>query len=164
MRRNNSAVAGVFVGAGPLREALRDRVAQLGLEDWFREMGWRPDVARIMSCSDCFIQPGPEEPMEGLGLAVVEAQLAGLPLLFSLGIPEDALLPGASYRRVPRASGTNAWADAALSLIDSPAPSRETAMAELKSSPFDMDFALNDLLTLHGDQHMAQRAGDHSRV
>jgi hypothetical protein len=37
-------------------------------------------------------------------------------------------------------------------------------MAELKNSPIDMDFALNDLLTLHGDQHMAQRAGDHSRV
>ena len=88
--------------------------------------------------------------MEGLGLAVVEAQLAGLPLLFSLGIPDDALLPSALFRRVPRAAGASAWAEAALSLIDFPAPSRETAMLELKSSPFDMDYALNDLLRLHG--------------
>jgi glycosyltransferase involved in cell wall biosynthesis len=150
MRRNNSSVAGVFVGAGPLSDAVSDRIARLGLADCFRDMGWRPDVAGIMSCSDCFIQPGPEEPMEGLGLAVVEAQLAGLPLLFSLGIPDDALLPSASFRRVPRAAGANAWAEAALSLIDSPEPSRETALRELKSSPFDMDFALNDLLRLHG--------------
>ena len=150
MRRSNSSVAGVFVGAGPLTDAVRDRVAQLGLTDCFRDMGWRSDVARIMSCSDCLIQPGPEEPMEGLGLAVVEAQLAGLPLLFSLGIPDDALLPSALFRRVPRAAGASAWAEAALSLIDFPAPSRETAMLELKSSPFDMDYALNDLLRLHG--------------
>lgn len=91
MHRIEPDVVGVFVGSGSLSEGVRERALALGMSEAFRDLGWRSDVAEIMSCCDCFIQPGPENPKEGLGLAVVEAQLAGLRLLFSLGIPEDAL-------------------------------------------------------------------------
>ncbi|HEY0283346.1 MAG TPA: glycosyltransferase, partial [Rhizomicrobium sp.] len=81
MRRLDPAVAGVFVGSGSLDGALAARAAELGLSANFRALGWRGDVPDIMCCCDWFILPRPEQPMEGFGIAVVEAQLGGLRML-----------------------------------------------------------------------------------
>ncbi len=149
MRRLDPAVSGVFVGTGSLDGALSARAAELGLGANFRALGWRGDVPEIMCCCDWFILPRPEEPMEGFGIAVVEAQLGGLRMLLSLGIPDDPLLPTASARRLPLAAGAEAWARAAVELLRQPAPSRPDALAALKRSPMDMDTALDRLLEIH---------------
>lgn len=149
MRRLDPAVVGVFVGAGSLEEAVRRRCGELGVEQAVRLLGWRDDVAEIMCSSDWFILPHPEDPVEGFGLAVVEAQLAGLRMLLSRGILDDPLLPTASFRRLALGDGPQAWAKAAMELLNQPAPSRTAALAALRQSPFDMDTALNDLLSLH---------------
>jgi len=81
LKRLRSDVAGVFVGRGSAEKAVADRAEQLGLGDAFRSLGWRNDVPEIMCCCDWFILPRPERTTEGLGIAVVEAQLAGLRLL-----------------------------------------------------------------------------------
>jgi glycosyltransferase involved in cell wall biosynthesis len=149
MHRMNMNVAGLIAGTGSLSEAVTQRAAALGFEEHFRNLGWQSGIAEIMVCCDCFIQPGPEEPMEGLGLAIVEAQLAGLPLLFSRGIPDDALLPGASYRRVPLAAGSGKWAQAGLELLNGLPLSRTDALEALRASPFEMNYALSALMSLH---------------
>ena len=87
--------------------------------------------------------------MEGFGLAVVEAQLAGLRMLLSRGIPDDSLLSTASFRRLALSGGSKAWAIAAMDLLRNPAPSRAAALAALRKSPMNMDQALNGLLALH---------------
>ena len=102
-----------------------------------------------MGCCDWFILPHPEHPMEGFGLAVVEAQLAGLRLLLSNGIAADPLLPTACYRRLPLAAGAKAWAAAAMELIDEKCPPRVEAMMALRASPMDMDRALRELVSLY---------------
>ena len=100
------------------------RASALGVTDSVRLLGWRGDLPYVMAHCDWFILPRPEQPMEGFGLAVVEAQLAGLHMLLSLGIPDDPILPTASYRRLGLAQGPQACADAALALLAEPAPSR----------------------------------------
>ena len=82
-----------------------------------RLLGWRDDLPEIMSCSDWFILPHPEHPVEGFGLAVVEAQLAGLRMLLSRGIPDDPLLSTASFRRLALSEGPKVWAKAAMELL-----------------------------------------------
>ncbi len=149
MRRLDPATVGVFVGAGSLEEAVRRRCAELGVENAVRFLGWRDDVPEIMCCSDWFILPHPEDPVEGFGLAIVEAQLAGLRMLLSRGILDDPLLPMASFRRLALADGPQVWAKAAMELLEQPRPSRTAALAALRESPFDMDTALNDLVSLH---------------
>ena len=149
MRRLDPATVGVFVGAGSLEEKARRRCAELGVENAVRFLGWRDDVPEIMCCSDWFILPHPEDPVEGFGLAIVEAQLAGLRMLLSRGILDDPLLPTASFRRLALAEGPQVWAKAAMELLEQPAPSRAAALAALRESPFDMDTALNDLVSLH---------------
>jgi glycosyltransferase involved in cell wall biosynthesis len=143
------SAACLFVGNGSLDTAVQAQVEALGLQSRVRRLGWRDDIADIMGCCDWFILPRPEQPMEGFGLAVVEAQLAGLRLLLSEGIADDPLLPGSSVRRLPLARGAPAWAAAAKALWEGAAPSKADALAELRRSPMDMDRALDGLIALH---------------
>jgi len=149
LRKLQPRVVGVFVGSGSEEQPLRNRASVLGMEGATRFLGWRRDIPEIMACCDWFILPHPEHPMEGFGLAVVEAQLAGLRLLISPGIADDPLLPTACYARVPLASGPAAWARSANELLLQPLPKREEALTALAASPFNMDVALQNLLALY---------------
>jgi glycosyltransferase involved in cell wall biosynthesis len=141
--------AAVFIGSGSLDDSVRRRACELKLDAAFRHLGWRDDIAAIIGCCDWFILPRPGHPMEGFGLAVVEAQLAGLRLLLSDGIADDPLLPTACYRRLPLAAGAEAWAAAAMELIDEQCPSRAEAMTALAASPIDMHRAFRGFMSLH---------------
>jgi glycosyltransferase involved in cell wall biosynthesis len=139
----------VFVGAGSQEQCVLARARELGIENWVRLLGWRHDLAQIMSCSDWFILPHPEHPVEGFGIAVVEAQLAGLRMLLSHGILDDPLLPTASFHRLSLSDAPLVWAKAAMDLLRHPAPSREAALSALSESPMKMDRALEELLQFH---------------
>jgi glycosyltransferase involved in cell wall biosynthesis len=149
LRRRLPGAVAVFAGAGDLEAAAGARAAELGVTDAVRLLGWRDDVAEIMAACDWFILPHPHEPMEGFGIAVVEAQLAGLRLLLSLGVSDAPLLPGAAARRLSLGEGAEAWADAAIALWQTPAPSRDAALAAFRASPMDLDRALDDLMAIH---------------
>ena len=149
LRRIEPRAVAVFAGSGSLEQAVLERARGLGVEDTVRMLGWSSDLPAIMSCGDWFILPRPEYPLEGFGLAVVEAQLAGLRMLLSQGIVDDPLLPTANLRRLALSAGPKAWADAAAELLREPAPSRAAALAALRESPMDMDRALDGLIRLH---------------
>jgi glycosyltransferase involved in cell wall biosynthesis len=151
MCRRDPDVVAVFVGAGSLEDAVFHKAKELGVADRFRMLGWRNDIPEIMTCCDWFILPRPEHPQEGLGIAVVEAQLAGLRLLLSKGIPDDALLPGSIWSRLPLAEGAECWADEAIRLGGLAAPQRREMAGLLGVSPFDMDFALRGLCSLYSE-------------
>ncbi len=139
----------VFAGAGSQEANVLARARELGVEKSVRLLGWRDDLPEIMSCSDWFILPHPEQPAEGFGLAVVEAQLAGLRMLLSRGILDDPLLSTACFRRLALSDGRKLWAKAAMELLHDPVPSRTAALAALRESPMNMDQALKGLLELH---------------
>lgn len=149
LRRRMPEAVAVFAGAGGLEPDVAARAAALGQADAVRMLGWRDDVAEIMSACDWFILPHPHHPAEGFGIAVVEAQLTGLRMLLSLGVSDAPILPGAAWRRLSLDDGAEGWAEAAVQLWREPAPSRETALAALRASPMDLDRALEDMLALH---------------
>jgi glycosyltransferase involved in cell wall biosynthesis len=149
LRCIESRAVAVFSGLGSQERDVLARARELSVESSVRLLGWRNDLPEIMSCSDWFILPHPEQTMEGFGLAVVEAQLAGLRMLLSRGIPDDPLLPTACFRRLPLSGGSKAWAIAAMELLRNPAPSRAAALAALRKSPMDMDRSLKGLIELH---------------
>jgi len=78
----------LLVGDGPLRPDIERQVAQAGLAERVIFAGIRPDVPRIMlGAMDLFLFPSL---FEGLPLALVEAQAAGLPCVFSDVVSEEA--------------------------------------------------------------------------
>ena len=149
LRRRRPEVVCLFAGTGSLEDAVRARASELGQHDAVRFLGWRDDIPQIMAACDWFVLPHPEHPPEGFGIAVVEAQLAGLRLLLSHGIKADPLLPTASERRLSLNDNPELWAQAAIDLWDAPAPSREAALAAFHASPMDMDYALEDMMRLY---------------
>lgn len=68
----------LFVGDGPMREAIESRAAQLGLADRVRLTGRRTDVPRLLQACDAFILPSL---FEGMPNAVLEAMATGLPVI-----------------------------------------------------------------------------------
>jgi glycosyltransferase involved in cell wall biosynthesis len=139
----------VFAGAGSMEENVKIRAAELGIAERVRMVGWRADLADVMAASDWFILPRPEKPMEGFGLAVVEAQLAGLRMLLSVGVPDDPLLPTAVYRRLSLGEPPAVWAASAIAMLGETVAARETILAALATSPMNMDRALADMRALH---------------
>lgn len=74
-------------GHGALREAMEQRVTELGLASHFKFLGFRPDAPRLIPAFDIIAVPSHIEP---LGNATLEAMAAGRPVVGSRvgGIPE----------------------------------------------------------------------------
>lgn len=147
----NKLVIGLFVGTGSLVQQLKERALELGIENKFYYYGWRDDIPEIMTCSDLFILPHVEKPMEGLGLAIIEAQLTALPLLISYGVADDPLLEGSIFTQLHLSEGTKVWAEAAIKKLSLPRRTQLQAFDALKSSVFDMEYAMNDLISIYNN-------------
>lgn len=66
------------VGEGELREALATRIAELGLQDRVRLHGHLPDARLKLAGFDLFVS---SSHLEGLGTVILDAMLAGLPVV-----------------------------------------------------------------------------------
>ncbi len=77
----------VFFGRGGHEAALRREVEERGLGGAVVFAGFRRDLARFLPCLDLLVHPAD---MEGLGIALLQAQAAGVPVVASRagGIPE----------------------------------------------------------------------------
>ena len=80
----------VLVGGGPLERSLREQVYELGLQDRFILTGWREDARVLVQVFDMFVSTSMHE---SFGNAIVEAELAGKPVIAPRvdGIPEALL-------------------------------------------------------------------------
>jgi glycosyltransferase involved in cell wall biosynthesis len=77
----------IFFGQGPLAAALAGEVRALGLEDRVTLAGFRDDLNELVPCLDLLVHPAT---MEGLGVSLLQAASAGVPIVASRagGIPE----------------------------------------------------------------------------
>lgn len=142
-------VAAVFAGAGDQEEKIRGMAREAGLEDRLRLLGFRDDIPELMLASDFLVWPGLEEPKEGLGLGIVEAQAAGLPVLMSRSVPAEAIVVPELVKVLPLSCGAKAWAKAALELMNDPRPGFEDALARVESSSFSMAQGVANLMALY---------------
>ena len=77
----------MLVGIGEDEERIREMARELGLEKQVLFLGARNDVNELYQAMDVFVFPSR---YEGLGLAAIEAQTAGLPCVLSTRLPVDA--------------------------------------------------------------------------
>ena len=77
----------VIAGEGPLRAELEAEAKALGLRDCVHFLGWRDDVADLMTALDLLLVPSL---WEGFGLVILEAMARQLPVIASAvsAIPE----------------------------------------------------------------------------
>ena len=77
----------LFFGKGPLLDELKKMCRDINIEENVKFMGFRKDLPEILPCLDLIIHPAH---MEGLGVSLIEASYAGVPIVASRagGIPE----------------------------------------------------------------------------
>lgn len=143
-----NAVA-VFAGAGDLEADVLELAERMGVADRVKVLGWRDDTATIMRLCDIMIFPRLEEPKEGLGLVLVEAQAAGLPVLASPSITEDVVVIPELFTSLPLAAGPGAWAKAVSEILSKPQIEQDVCLARIESSRFSMDAGVDSLLALY---------------
>ena len=108
----------ILIGDGESAEALRSLATRLGVSGNIRFLGWRPDVAEIISVVDIFVFPSLNE---GMGRAVVEAMALGKPVVASrVGGIIDIVRDGENGLLVPPAD-SDELAAAIKSLLSDPA-------------------------------------------
>lgn len=93
----------------------KGKVAQLGLEDHLRFVGWRSDIAAVMGALDILVFPSIYS--EGFGRPLVEAGAAGKPVIASdIGPAREIVVHGGTGLLVPPAD-SGALADAVITLL-----------------------------------------------
>ena len=114
--RHESRIRLVLVGDGPLLPAVKKRVAQAGLSNYVNFIGSRSDVPQLLlEAMDVFLFPSISE---GLPLALVEAQAAGLSCIISDNISEEVDVVKLLVRRLSLTQPAAVWAEAVLAARD----------------------------------------------
>jgi len=149
--QHDPSVVACFVGTGELESKVVELAKEMSLSDHVRLLGWRDDMAQIMSMSNLFVFPRLEEPKEALGLVLVEAQAAGLPMLVSQGAPDDAVVTRELVQFLPLSSGPVAWACWAAEILAKPIPDREASLRLVEASSFSIANSSSALMGLYQD-------------
>ena len=83
----NSNSVLLLVGRGELEEQIKKQVHDLGLDERVKFLGVREDVPELLQAMDVFVFPSL---YEGLGIVLIEAQVAKVPTLINQDIPDEA--------------------------------------------------------------------------
>lgn len=131
----------LLVGGGALRPILEQLVHSLGLGQRVTFAGTRGDVPAMLAAMNVFVFPSK---YEGLGIALIEAQASGLPIVVSNSIPGDALIQGHWIRRLSLVDRT-AWAVAMLDAANLPGVLRTPSV----DPSFSIDLNVRALLDVY---------------
>ncbi len=123
----------VLVGRGECEPELRALASRLGMEGSVVFYGMTDDVASVLKAFDAFVFPSYKE---GLGMAAVEAQAAGVPVVLSEGVSPEAVISSRAVR-LPLSAGTEVWADTALAFMEDE-PDRLASAEQVRQSGFDV--------------------------
>lgn len=102
----------VFAGGGELRGDLERKANELGIASNVTFLGVRNDVAELYQAFDVVSFPST---YEGFGMAALEAQAAGCPVVASEFVPDEVCVVKALFAKVPLGD-CRQWASAMMSL------------------------------------------------
>lgn len=154
--KRNSNFRLLLLGKGSLQPGIEQQVQELGLQEQIIFAGSRPDVPCCLMAADVFLMPSLHE---GLPLAGIEAQAAGLPAIIADTVtPEIALVPEMvqflSLEKTPAE-----WAEAALKAGSTPRPvAREKALATVENSLCNIEASVARLENFYDDAFAATTA------
>ncbi len=137
----------LFIGGGEMEDEVRNKIHAEGLQQSVQMLGLRTDVPRLMQAMDVFLLPSR---FEGLGVAYVEAQAAGLKTFATLDlVPREATISDALMTYLPLKYSARQWADAVLAQC--PYQRRNTA-EQVRAKGYDLSDAIAVLESIYLEQ------------
>lgn len=110
LHRKNSKTRLILIGEGELKNDVQNKVKRLNLENSVSFLGSRNDVPELLQALDFFVFPSFGE---GLSVAMLEAQCAGLQCVVSDRIPREVQMTDlVSF--LPLENGAEYWAEEIL--------------------------------------------------
>jgi glycosyltransferase involved in cell wall biosynthesis len=145
----------LLIGDGPLRRAAQESLGTSEVSKSVVFVGARRDVPRLLTYAmDAFVFPSRR--LEGLGLAVIEAQASGLPCVVSDNIPSEADVVPTLIHRLSLSDQPARWAEELLKLRTAPHCRRESLRA-VAASDFNIVHSAAALARLYEQQCGSQR-------
>jgi len=138
----------VIVGDGPLRAALTDKAAELGLGETVIFCGNRRDIPAVMSALDVLVF---SSTVEGLPVALLEGMAASCPVVATTaGGMRGVVVDNETGILVPP-SKPDALADACLRLVSNPQLARQMGQAgyERAESRYSIDAMMKQTIDLY---------------
>ena len=137
----------LLVGDGSLRAEMEAYADRLGIRDHVVFAGRHSDVPTVLkSACDVFLFPSL---FEGLGLAAVEAQAAGLPCVMADLIPAEADVVAGLVTRLSLDREPAVWADALIEAAATPAGIRQKGLEIVERSAFNFENGIGELVVLY---------------
>ena len=136
----------LMVGEGPLFDGTRALAGELGLLDDVIFYGASYDVGGLMQAMDLFALPSH---FEGLPVVGVEAQAAGLPVIFSDAVTRQAKLTDSAWFLPTDEGAVELWARRALDVAGAQIDRRQGLQA-VKRAGFAIEDTVAAFLALYG--------------
>lgn len=136
----------VIAGAGELAADLENQIRRLGLEGRVRLLGERRDAPALLRGLAGFVMPSLHE---GLPVALLEAQAAGLPCLISDAISAEATVLPEQVERLPLSAS---WAERLATLPSKPRLDPSLAAERLRRAGFDVRQSWPALTALYDER------------
>ena len=121
----------VFAGEGPSEDEVKQKVANIGLEDKVIFLGMRTDIPNVLQAMDVFALASL---WEGLPVTGIEAQAAGLNCVVSDGVTDEMNAIN-MVQYISLNAPKQVWVDALLSAARK---ERRDTYEEIKSSGYDI--------------------------
>lgn len=135
----------LLIGEGVLMDQIKEQAASMGLTQDIIFYGSSPYVNELMQAMDLFVLPSH---FEGLPVVGVEAQAAGLPILFSDQITKEAAQTK-HVRFLPIGENAEtAWGKAAAA-IQKTTVNRTLGAAQLDNAGFSIENTVREFLNLY---------------
>ena len=145
-----------LVGDGPLRASLERTAAELEMGDRVIFTGLRRDAPRLLTAiADGFVLPSLHE---GLPVALLEAQAAGLPSLVSDRVSAEATPIGELAARLGIERPIDEWAEALVELSRQPRLGAAQAVARMRRAGFDAAGGWRRLTAIYDEESGRQSA------
>ena len=146
---NDSNVKLIMAGANNfILEEFNGLIRAKGLEDQVELLGVRKDMARLMVGSDILLFPSRAE---GMGMVVVEAQAAGLPVLASSTTPDEVVVLKEMVDFCNLDLPFDVWAENLKRMMGERKPTGTSDDARWKTSSFSIEVCCNDLQSVYAN-------------
>ncbi|MCR1839602.1 glycosyltransferase family 1 protein [Murimonas intestini] len=121
----------LLVGSGELKEKIEEEIQRRSMRDAVIMTGLRTDIPDLLQAMDAFVMPSH---FEGLSVAIVEAQAAGLPCFISDKVPIECKLTDL-VQQIPLSQEPKVWAKA---ILDAKEIKRRDTYNEIVAAKFDI--------------------------
>lgn len=129
-----------WVGSGELKDKIEEEIRRCGMEDKIKLFGVRKDVPELLGQASVFLFPSI---FEGLGIALIEAQAAGLSCVVSDRVPHEVDV--GKCRFLPIDISPERWAEEIITLRDD-----KSEIDQEKLNRFDAKYMVKQIEKIYG--------------